>query len=221
MHQAGGGRRRRGDEEGGEFRGRKRKRNENLEIEDRLESLIVRLGEKSSASLENNIQGLADVLDADLSAYKGKILRILCDCFMRTPDKCTIYSTLVGMMNIKNYSFGAELVESLVKMLKDFLRNCDWYKASLAVRALCDMGNSRVVSLTSILQLYDTWLTGAEETDVPQVRRDTFAYQVMASLPWIGKEMREKQSAEFEKVLNRLHAYVGDRSRAHAGGLRV
>lgn len=50
---------------------RKRRRvSENQEIEDRLESLILCVGEKSSSSLESNLEGLASVLEADLSTYR-------------------------------------------------------------------------------------------------------------------------------------------------------
>ena len=62
-------RRKRGhdDEEGaqgGGFRSKKRRTNEHMEIEDRLESLILRVGEKSTSSLESNLEGLASVLEA-------------------------------------------------------------------------------------------------------------------------------------------------------------
>ena len=108
------------DEDGGGFRAKKR-RNEHMEIEDRLESLILRVGEKSTSSLESNLEGLASVLEADLSTYKSKILKILVDCAVKLPDKCTIYTTLIGLLNTKNYNFGGECVEMLVKTLKVWL----------------------------------------------------------------------------------------------------
>ena len=81
-------RRKRGhdDEEGGQgggFRSKKRRTNEHMEIEDRLESLILRVGEKSTSSLESNLEGLASVLEADLSTYKSKILKILVECAVK------------------------------------------------------------------------------------------------------------------------------------------
>ena len=107
------------DEEGqGGFRSKKRRTNEHLEIEDRLESLILRVGEKSTSSLESNLEGLASVLEADLSTYKSKILKILVECAVKLPDKCTIYTTLIGLLNTKNYNFGGECVELLVKSTK-------------------------------------------------------------------------------------------------------
>lgn len=47
------------------------------EIEKRLESLICRVGEKSTSSLESNLEGLSVVLAADLPNFKSQILRIL------------------------------------------------------------------------------------------------------------------------------------------------
>jgi nuclear cap-binding protein subunit 1 len=55
------------------------------------------------------LEGLASVLEADLSTYKLKILKILSDCAIRLPDKCTIYTTLIGLLNTKNYNFGGEV----------------------------------------------------------------------------------------------------------------
>ena len=101
-----------------DLRSKKRRTNEHMEIEDRLESLILRVGEKSTSSLESNLEGLASVLEADLSTYKSKILKILVECAMKLPDKCTIYTTLIGLLNTKNYNFGGECVELLVKSTK-------------------------------------------------------------------------------------------------------
>ena len=131
----------------GGFRSKKRRTSENVEIEDRLESLILRVGEKvmpysnficciiiikswtplnnnsiepslskmkhvifqSTSSLESNLEGLASVLEADLTTYKAKILKILSECALKLPDKCTIYTTLIGLLNTKNYNFGGEV----------------------------------------------------------------------------------------------------------------
>ena len=40
------------------------------EIEQRLESLICRIGEKSTSSLESNLEGLGKVLKSDLANFK-------------------------------------------------------------------------------------------------------------------------------------------------------
>lgn len=57
------------------------------------------------------MEGLASVLEADLSTYKSKILKILVNCALTVPDKCTIYTTLIGLLNTKNYNFGGEVTK--------------------------------------------------------------------------------------------------------------
>lgn len=64
---------------------------------------------QSTSSLESNLEGLASVLEADLSTFRAKVLRILTDCAIKMPEKCTIYTTLVGLLNTKNYNFGGEV----------------------------------------------------------------------------------------------------------------
>ncbi|XP_065578807.1 nuclear cap-binding protein subunit 1-like isoform X2 [Artemia franciscana] len=201
---------------------RKRRRgHEQADIEDRLESLIKRVGEKSSSSLESNLEGLTSVLEADLSTYKNKILRILTDCAVLMPDKCSVYSTLVGLLNAKNYNFGGELVESMAKHLKDYLKNCEWEKARYSVRFLSDLVNCHVVSAGSLIQLYDTMMEAALEPNTPQVRRDWFVYAILSALPWVGRELFEKKERDLDRLKETIDSYISRRVKDHLVSLRV
>lgn len=64
---------------------------------------------QTTSTLESNLEGLVSVLDGDLPNFKKKVLKILVDCAVNMPEKCTIYSTLVGLLNAKNYNFGGEV----------------------------------------------------------------------------------------------------------------
>jgi len=48
-----------------------------------------------------------------MAIYKTlrKVLKLLVDCAVNMLEKCTIYSTLVGLLNAKNYNFGGEVSE--------------------------------------------------------------------------------------------------------------
>jgi len=192
-----------------------------MEIEDRLESLILRVGEKSTSSLESNLEGLASVLEADLSTYKSKILKILVECAVKLPDKCTIYTTLIGLLNTKNYNFGGECVEMLVKSLKDCLKSCKWSNDRYLLRFLADLVNCHVVSAGSLLQLLDNFVDATLEEGVPQVRRDWFAYSVLSALPWVGRELYEKKESELDRMLGSLESYIKRRRKIHHNALRV
>lgn len=64
-------------------------------------------------------------------SFRAKILRILTDCAIRMPEKCTIYTTLVGLLNAKNFNFGGEFVEFMVKTFKESL------KGNLFIKYFC------------------------------------------------------------------------------------
>ncbi|CAH1100099.1 unnamed protein product [Psylliodes chrysocephalus] len=210
------------DDDGYERAYRKRRRvSENQEIEDRLESLILRVGEKSTSSLESNLEGLASVLEADLSTFRAKILRILTDCAIRMPEKCTIYTTLVGLLNAKNFNFGGEFVEYMVKSFKESLKQCKWDAARYALRFLADLVNCHVISATSLLQLLDNMIDTANEDNVPQVRRDYYVFAILSTLPWVGRELYEKKEKSLDHLIIQIEIFLNKRNKKHHNALRV
>ncbi|XP_038114809.1 nuclear cap-binding protein subunit 1 [Culex quinquefasciatus] len=217
--------RRRAYEDDGDFygeRSRKRRRvSENQEMEERLEALILRVGENSTSSLESNLEGLVSVLESDLGNFRNKILRILSECPIKMPEKCTIYSTMVGLMNAKNYNFGGEFVDHMVKAFKENLKQCKWDAARYALRFLADLVNCHVISTNSLLQLLDNMVDAANEDSVPQVRRDWYVFAVLSTLPWVGRELYEKKESALENLLVRIEVFLNKRTKKHHNSLRV
>lgn len=209
------------DDEDGHSSRKRRRTSENVDIEDRLESLITRVGEKSTSSLESNLEGLASVLEADIPNYKQKILRILCECVVRMPEKLTVYTTLIGLLNAKNYNCGGEFVEMLVRNLKEALKTGEYENARIMVRFLSDLVNCHVIVAGSVLAMYDNFVEVTLEDNIPQVRSDCYVYAVLTSLPWVGKELYEKKEAEFNKLLSTIDNYISKRQKIHVPALRV
>lgn len=200
---------------------KKRRTSDVMEIEDRLESLIIRVGERSTASLESNLEGLASVLENDLVKAKSKIQRILVDCAARMPERTSIYSTLLGLLNAKNYNFGGEFVEALVRCLKDNLKICEWDRARNCLRFLSDLVNCHVISASSIIVVFDNFLEATTESDIPQVRSDWLVYAVLSSLPWVARELFEKRENDLCRILNSIQAYLQTRHKHHVAALSV
>ncbi|KAF6025461.1 NCBP1 [Bugula neritina] len=199
----------------------KRHRTENIDIEERLEKLILKVGDKSSASLESNLEGLAAVLEHDIANYKTKIIRILCDVVIGYPDKMTVYTTLVGLLNAKNYTCGGEFIEILVRDLKDVLKACEFEKARYMILFLADLVNCHVVSASSLLSLYDNFIEVCLEDNIPQTRSDWYVHTVLYTLPWVGKELFLNKENEFNKLLVSIQSYLGKRSKTHLHALKV
>uniref|UniRef100_A0A8C4TKU5 Nuclear cap binding protein subunit 1 n=1 Tax=Erpetoichthys calabaricus TaxID=27687 RepID=A0A8C4TKU5_ERPCA len=200
---------------------KKRRASESIEIEDRLESLICRVGEKSTSSLESNLEGLAGVLEADLPNYKNKILRILCAVARLLPEKLTVYTTLVGLLNARNYNFGGEFVEAMVRQLKETIKSNSFYEAVYVVRFLSDLVNCHVIAAPSMVAMFENFVSVIQEEDAPQVRRDWYVYAVLSSLPWVGKELYEKKDVEIDRILNQIESYLKRRQKTHVIMLQV
>ena len=116
------------------------------------------------------MEGLASVLEADLSNFKQKIIKILCDCVTEMPEKLTIYSTLVGLLNARNFTAGGEFVEMLVRQFKEAARGNEFEKARIIVRFISDLVNCHVIAAGSLLHMYDSFMEVTLEDNIPQVR---------------------------------------------------
>ncbi|KAF1494150.1 Nuclear cap-binding protein subunit 1, partial [Megadyptes antipodes antipodes] len=200
---------------------KRRRTSEPSEIEERLESLICRVGEKSTSSLESNLEGLAGVLEADLPNYKSKILRILCTVARLLPEKLTIYTTLVGLLNARNYNFGGEFVEAMIRQLKECLKVNMYNEAEYLVRFLSDLVNCHVIAAPSMVAMFENFVSVTQEEDIPQVRCDWYVFAFLSSLPWVGKELYEKKDAEVDRLLSHTESYLKRRQKIHVPMLQV
>lgn len=202
-------------------RDRKRPRGGTLDVEDRLESLITRVGEKSTSSLESNLEGLANVLEADMTNYKQRILQILCTCVTNLPEKATIYSTLVGLLNEKNSEFGCEFLDMIMSNLKDVIVGGRFHRARLMVRFISDLINCNFLVAASLISFLESLIASATDTGIPQVRSDWFIYTVLSALPWCGKELAAKKPDDLGRLLETIEECVKNRKKIHTKGLRV
>ncbi|CAJ0571563.1 unnamed protein product, partial [Mesorhabditis spiculigera] len=186
-----------------------------------LHELLSKLGDPGPVSLESSIEEMVTLLDKELEHRRQKVIDVLTSCVVYMPHKLTVYSTLVGLLNAKHYTFGGEIVEKLCADLQAFLE-AENYNYSLHLSIfLCDLGNCRVLSLNSVVEFLEGYLEAAFEEDIPQVRADWFVYAVLHSLPWIGGELAEKKTSELDNILDGLSRYIEARSRNHVELLQV
>jgi len=76
---------------------------------------------QSKASVGSSIEGVAKMLETDLATQKAKILQTLVEVVTTLPEKCSVYSTLAGLLNAKNYNFGGEV--SYLKLMYKILKS--------------------------------------------------------------------------------------------------
>ncbi|CAF0836408.1 unnamed protein product [Didymodactylos carnosus] len=191
------------------------------DFEDNLQSLIFSLGEKMTPSLEQALKDLSIVLCNNLTKHKRTILNLLNQCIALLPERITIYTSLIGLLHSAAITFGQEFIDLCVSTLKEHLQQNKFELAQRYVRFLSDLVNVRLISTQSILQLYENFIQTTCETNVPQVRTDFYVSCVLVSLPYNGKMLSEKQSAELNRLLYMIDKYIYKRSKIHVPILQV
>jgi len=200
---------------------RQRKSESHVEIEQRLESLICRIGEKSTSSLESNLEGLGKVLKSDLAQFKAYIIETLTLAAFQMPEKMTIYSTLVGWLNSQDDKFGEDFLQHVLTELGSMLKTERWEAARYTIRFISDLSNCGVLTPTSIVTFLDGILGVLSEEATPQLRKDTYLYLVLGALPWCGKTIQKNNSGQITRLLETIEAYVTARDKSHNDILRV
>lgn len=167
------------------------------------------------------MEQLADVLIDELSERKEKILQTICKCVCALSEKTSIYTTLVGILNSRKFELGEELLDILVNDLKTALVMKQFNKSKQLVRFLADLVNAKVVASSSIISLFDTFLTVTYEPDIPQVRSDWYVNMVLSALPWVGAELEERKHAEVDRLFASLDVYMSKRTTPYLPAFQV
>ncbi|KAK0424623.1 hypothetical protein QR680_008755 [Steinernema hermaphroditum] len=182
---------------------------------------IGSLGVKGASSVESELENLAQMLKGDIDSHKQVILDALSEGVCFQPNKVTMFSTLIGLLNAAKYNFGGEVIKRIVSDLDMYFQKGDFPRCTNIVTFLCDLANAKVVTVSSTLEFLEVFVAAMFDDDVPQVRTDWCCFVVLKSLPYIAQELQAKKPAEFSNVMEAMQKYVEARSRAHVAMLQV
>uniref|UniRef100_A0A915NSG8 Nuclear cap-binding protein subunit 1 n=1 Tax=Meloidogyne floridensis TaxID=298350 RepID=A0A915NSG8_9BILA len=189
------------------------------DIGPKLVNMIKRLDQDlNGGTVETALEDLASVLESNLDPYEGQIIHILYECAAYLPEKITVFSTLVGLLNARSEAFGKALISKFLKELHNLFVKEEYEIFIRLVTFLCDLGNSRVLTQSSILDFLEDFIDNAGEESS---KSDFFVYSVLHSLPWIGTTLNEDSPERFDLLLKRIDLYIGKRKKLHTSMLQV
>jgi nuclear cap-binding protein subunit 1 len=193
-----------------------------LSSEERLVSFIERVGEDTTqSSLESNLEKLAELICQELVEFKDKILQVITKCAREYSGKVSIYTTLVGILNARKVDIGNELVDLLFEDLKSALISNDFTTVRTLVRFLSDLMNAKVVPPSSIIALFDTFITVTYEPGISQLRSDWYMNLILSALPWVGAELQSKRQMDLERLMTAIEGYMSKRITNYLPAIQV
>ncbi|EAL72257.1 initiation factor eIF-4 gamma middle domain-containing protein [Dictyostelium discoideum AX4] len=182
------------------------------DFKSKLTSLIVRIGDKATSSLESNIDALANALLADIPKQSSLIQDILFKCVSSLTYKTPIYATLVGLINVKNSEFGKEVVCRLVDEIFSAMEKKKFHNAKLLIRFIPELVNANVLTINAIFELYETLLSVLNTSDYTPNKADYFVFLVLSTIPWIGEHLSHNHSGQLDAVIEECESYIQSRS---------
>ncbi|KAJ2804668.1 Nuclear cap-binding protein subunit 1 [Coemansia guatemalensis] len=182
------------------------------EIESRLSSLIIKVGDKNTPTLQNNLDALSVVLEKDFTKHEATVLKTLRQCVLELPWKVTVYSTLAGLLNAKNSETGAKVVALMHAVLRRELSAGNWGSVKVLVRFFALLVDANAISATMLLAILDAFLkpvvsdNGAEI--VVSAQNSCYVFIVASALLWGGRALKQHAPEELAARLQTIERYV-------------
>ncbi|KAJ3089542.1 Component of the cap-binding complex (CBC), partial [Quaeritorhiza haematococci] len=128
------------------------------------------------------------------------------------PLKMGIYSTLVGLLNVKNFDNGRHIINEACDALDEVLRNGDWRGVKLMLRFFAELVNANVILPSTYLGLLDDFLAILPTTpSTSDPRPEAVLYCVLAALPWAGQMLQEREPEGLGKVMETARVFMEGR----------
>lgn len=159
---------------------------------------------------------------------------MLINCAVQLPAKVSIYSLIIGIINVDEPAFVAEILEQAGSELNDALQDPKLFrKARLLLRFLTSLVVPGVVQPSSILSSLKTLvdvavstahasLNSASDTDgrTWQPYTDQLVYMALMAIPFGGSELSAASGAALNELVAAADIYLEKRPRSSQPGLR-
>ncbi|KAJ2509651.1 Nuclear cap-binding protein subunit 1 [Coemansia sp. RSA 2049] len=191
------------------------------DIESRLSSLIIKVGDKNTPTLQNNLDALSVVLEKDYTKHEKTVLKTFRECVLELPWKVTVYSTLAGLLNAKNSETGEKVVLLMYQVLRRELAEGKWGSVKVLMRFFALLVNTNTISASTLLSMIDTFLKPVMADDgsdvVVSASANCYVYIVASTLLWAGHALSERAPQELDRRTQLVKQYVDALAEHNAG----
>ncbi|KAJ2602788.1 Nuclear cap-binding protein subunit 1 [Coemansia sp. RSA 1722] len=179
------------------------------DIESRLSSLIIKVGDTNSAALQNYLDALSVVLEKDYTKHEVTVLKTFRQCVLELPWKVSVYATLAGLLNAKNSETGEKIVSMMHMVLGRALNSGDWGSAKVVLRFFALLVSTRTITPESIVGVLDVLLAPVGDGDCAATAGSRcFVFLAMSTLLWAGRSLSELAPEALEQRLGVVRRFV-------------
>ncbi|KAI7896054.1 armadillo-type protein [Mucor mucedo] len=184
------------------------KEDEQEDIEVRLKSLIIKIGDKISSDLQINLAKMKNILDNDYSKYPQTVQDTLKACVTELPAKAPVYGTLLGLLNASSHDIVAKLMVGFNQSLERTINESKWFELKQFLRFYGELVNANVILPSVYCGLLNDLLAALDQPNQLRQRLDCIVYIILATLPWCGKELSQRNHEELDHILKKIEIYM-------------
>lgn len=187
-------------------------------LEAKLEDFIIQFGKvheeynSTPESMVEKCRDLAKILDNKLALGKMQIHEFIKKriiyCALILPERTAPIAALIGVLNHYNHDFVLDLVRSLKEELEKTLRKCRFNTAVQILRFLSELVNCNVLATSSLLMIYNRFITVTYENNISQARSDWYVWAVLSALPWCVEQINMDKPRALEQILSIVEGYI-------------
>jgi nuclear cap-binding protein subunit 1 len=124
------------------------------------------------------------------------------------PAKAPVYGTLVGLLNVNGHDIVGKLMTEFNKTLEEALSESNFFKVKLLLRFYGELVNANVILPATYCGLLNDLLAPLDQSNQLRQRLDCIVYIILATLPWCGKDLSERNSSELNQILKKIEIYM-------------
>uniref|UniRef100_A0A0K0F7J2 Nuclear cap-binding protein subunit 1 n=1 Tax=Strongyloides venezuelensis TaxID=75913 RepID=A0A0K0F7J2_STRVS len=186
----------------------------------RIVRMIVLMGNTQTGNLESNLENLANICINNIEDFRFQILDTLGECAVYTSYKHSIYSPIIGLLNVKVSEVVKEYLDNMIKDIDGFLFNGQFQYALNILLMLAELINVHVVSPKSFLNTLQHYIAEARNSD-DRNRSDYCIFSVMHCLPICALELSDNEPALFMDLISHIEDYMRNRDTSFIDCLKI
>lgn len=124
------------------------------------------------------------------------------------PAKAPVYGTLLGLLNASSHDIVAKLMVGFNQSLEKTISESKWFELKQFLRFYGELVNANVILPSVYCGLLNDLLAALDQPNQLRQRLDCIVYIILATLPWCGKELSQRNSEELDQILKKIEIYM-------------
>ena len=175
---------------------------ENVNSPKYIEKFVQLVGEKP----DEDYSLIAESLLVEFAKFRDEIFDALEICISEIPAKTVIYSKLTDALNRQDPDFVRILLVNLAELIEIRFKRCEFDQVLLILKFFCIICSIEIVSLSSLLELFEQFCSLGEERD--DEMKHLILRLILPCYPYLIPRLLDTLPSFIDQFLSRTQGWI-------------